>query len=45
VRRERVSFDLLRAFTGGRHATMVAASSDASGVVAVQAGSPLMASD
>src|SRR6266566_4182259 len=30
MRREGVSFDLLRAFTGGRHATMVAAGSDAS---------------
>jgi hypothetical protein len=30
VRRERVAFDLLRAFPGGHHAPMVAASSDAS---------------
>src|SRR5436305_4054494 len=29
MRRERFSFDLLRAFTGGRHPTMVAAGSDA----------------
>ena len=31
MRRKGVSFYLLRAFTGGRHATMVAAGSDASG--------------
>src|SRR5437667_10020665 len=28
MRRERFSFDLLRAFTGGRHPTLVAAGSD-----------------